>query len=49
MVQDFVGITSVASRPMRAKRVTGVQCFLWADHLSPYTNLVESSGATACR
>jgi len=54
MLQILLSITSachgracerhgVAPRP-RAKRVTWVQGFLGAGHLSPYTGLIESSG-----
>jgi hypothetical protein len=34
-VASFLSFTSVAPRPVRAKRVTGVQVLLRAGHLSP--------------
>jgi hypothetical protein len=48
-VASFLSFTSVAPRPVRAKRVTGVQGLLRAGHLSPYTGLVKSSGAVTVK
>jgi len=46
-VNGFVGYTCAALRPVRAKRVMGVQILLGAYHLSPYTSFFIAA-ARAC-